>query len=171
MPAKIVIVFLCVTLELTCIVIGAETDTNIVGGPPEIGSAVIKQNHALEISRFTDRMFTRTTKSSPPQDNKSNLRSGCFESTTATELVPVLETQTIQVEVSKVSAQRVDGRVIPTKTLVDELAKPKPVILLKQGQQLDPFFLKMFKPDSVILQFSATQNAVPDYIAPTDQSH
>ncbi len=152
---------------------GVETETNTAGGPPELGVAVVVDGHTLEIRRFVERMVTRTTTSSLPPGVKIEAKEGSIGPTSSTEVVPVIETQIARVDATKVVARRIDGRTVSAKVLMDELAKPTPVILVKQGQQVEPLFSKMFKPESLVLLLppSTTPPTVaPNSTAPTTRS-
>ena len=105
-------------------------------GSPELAFAV-SDGHKLKVYRFHNIMERGTTKSltAPP----------------VTEVSPVLVTQIMQVDATDVVARRIDGRAVPQNVLLDELAEPTPVILGQENRLFDPHFLKLFKPESLLL--------------------
>jgi hypothetical protein len=151
---------------------GVEPETNTAGGPPELGVAVVVDGHTLELRRFVERMVTRTTTSNLPPGVKVEVKEGAIGPTSSTEVVPVVETQITRIDATTTVVRRIDGRAVSAKVLMAELAKPTPVILMKQGQQLNPLFSKMFKSESLVLLLpsSTTPTTVaPNNTAPTSR--
>ncbi|MCE9545517.1 MAG: hypothetical protein K8T25_08365 [Planctomycetia bacterium] len=148
----------------------AGPETNTTGGPPELGVSVAVDGHTLEIRRFVVRMVTRTTTADLPPGVKIEVKEGSIGPSSSTEVVPVVEMHITQVDATKVVARRIDGRAVSYKVLMDELVKPTPIVFLKQGQQLDPVFLTMFKPESLLLVLPSSTpspSVVPNNVAPT----
>jgi hypothetical protein len=151
---------------------GVEPETNISGGPPELCVAVIVDDHTLELSRFVERMVTRTTTSNLPPGVKAEVKEGSLGPTSNTEVVPVVETRITRVDATTITAWRIDGRAVSVKVLMAELAKPSPVILVKQGRKVDPLFAKMFKADTLVLQLSSSTTpptVAPNSTTPSDE--
>jgi hypothetical protein len=124
---------------------------------PKLAVAVAVDNQTVELRQYVERMVTRTTylKSSPYSPTKGNTN------TQFTEVVPVVETQTTRTVISQFSARRIDGRPVAQKLLADELRRPTAVIIFPQGEQLDPLFAKMFKPETLILLSPVTRAPGP----------
>ena len=174
MGIKWVVALLCVLAGSVAVPIGvgAEPDGDAMAGPPELGVAVVVNGRTLELRRFIERMVTRTTTSGLPPGVKIEVKTGIIEPASSTDVFPVVETHIMQIDATKVVARRIDGRVVSFKVLMDELAKPTPVVLAKQGRQVAPLFLKMFKPESLILLFPSSTpptTVVPDYMAPANR--
>jgi hypothetical protein len=115
-------------------------------------------------------MVTRTITSSLPPGVKVEVKEGSIGPTSSTEVVPVVETQITRVDVTTIGARRIDGRAVSAKVLIVELANPAPVILVKQGQKVDPLFSKMFKPDSLMLlvpSSTTTPTVAPNSTTPS----
>lgn len=152
---------------------GAEPEANAMAGPPELGVAVVVDGRFLEVHRFVERMVTRTTTSNLPPGVKIEVRAGTIGPASSTEVVPVVETQIARMDATKVMAQRIDGRGVSSKVLVGELTRPTPVILARQGQQVDPLFSNMFRPESLVLLLPSPTTppatVVPDYTAPASR--
>jgi hypothetical protein len=121
------------------------------GSPPEVAVAVMVDGPKFEIHRFGERMVTVTHRSALPPGVKVQVTSGTVEPQVTTKVVPVVEETIAQFHAADVVARRVDGREISLETLRNELSKPSPVLWLKNGQRLSPFFAKLFKPDSIVL--------------------
>lgn len=157
-------------IAVLCALVGSvpanagEPETDAAGGPPELGVAVVVDGHTLELRRFVERMVTRTTSNLPP-GVKVEVKEGSIGPTSSTEVVSVVETQITRVDATTTVARRIDGRAVSAKVLMAELAKPTPVILMKQGQHLDPLFSKMFKSESLVLLLSST---TPTTVAPSN---
>lgn len=144
---------------------GAESKASVMAGPPELCTAVAVNGHTIEVRRFVERAVTRTTIPNLPQDVRIEIKGGTIDRASSPEVVHVVEVRTTQMEAVRVMAWRVDGRAVSHEVLMKELARPTPVVLAKHGQQVDPIFLRMFQPESLILLFpSAT--APPTTVAP-----
>lgn len=148
---------------------GAETEAGFVAGPPQLGVAVAVDDRVLEIRRFVERMVTRKTVAHLPAGVKIEMKTGTIGPVSSTKIVPVLETHRTRIDVTKVVACRVDGRMVSLKTLLAELERPTPVILARQ-HQLDPLFSKMFKPESLVLRFLVEEEDVPATIPPSEKA-
>lgn len=152
---------------------GAEPKANIMSGPPELGAAVVVDGHTLEVRRFVERMVTRTTTSNLPPGVKVEVKEGSIGPASSTEVVPVVETHITRIDATKVVARRIDGRAVSSKVLMEELARLTPVIFVKQGQQVDPLFSKMFKPESLMLLLpspTTPPTVAPNSTAPVSRS-
>jgi hypothetical protein len=151
---------------------GAEPEANTMGRPPELGVAVVVHGRFIEVRRFVERMVTRTTTSNLPPGVKIEVKAGSIGPASSTEVVAVVETHVTRIDGTAVVAQRIDGRAVSSKVLMDELARPTPVVLGKQGQQVDPLFLKMFRPESLVLRLPSSTTPpptmVPNYTAPAN---
>lgn len=142
MCIKQIAVFLCMAIPIVTLAgVHSKPEAHTVGEPPELGVAVVADGHILLIYRFVEHRFTRTISPAGPQPH--------------TEIVPVTATCTTRADARKVVARRVDGRMVPYKVLMKELAKPTPVIFAKKDQQVNPLFAKMFKSESLVLLLSA----------------
>jgi len=102
-----------------------------------------------------------------PPGVKIEARAGDIAIGGTTEAVAVVETHSYRMDATKIVVRYIDGRAVPYKVLMDELAKPTAVLLAKQGQQVAPLFSKLFRPESLVLPFPTSQEGVPDYVAPT----
>jgi len=107
--------------------------------PPELGIAVAVDGRMLEIQQFAHNMGQRISMSNttPP--------------TQIIEMVPFVSALVCRIDATTVVARRIDGRAVSTKDLMDELAKPTPIVFAKPGEQLNPPFAKLFKPESLVL--------------------
>jgi len=132
-------------------VVGAEGEPHATTGPPELGIAVVVDGRALEVRRYVKRMVTRTTTSALPRGIRVEATRGTIGPASRTEVVPVIEVHITRVDSTKVVARRIDGREVSRQVMMDELARPTPVVVAKQGQELDPWFAKVFKPKSLVL--------------------
>jgi len=138
--------------------------------PPEIGVAVVVDEHILEIRRFVDIPSTRTIFSGLPPAVKTETR---VESTIGTSIMQVEVTEIV----SSNQVRRIDGRTVSNDVLVAELAAPTPILIQKQSLQIDPLFSKIFNPESLVLLMptSTTPTAVgssgitSESVAPTTQ--
>ena len=148
------------------LVVAGEQDAKIVAGPPELGTAVIVDGRTLEVSRFVVRMVRRTTTSNLPPGITIEARAGDIAAASTTEVVPVVETHIYRIDATEILVRRIDGRAVPYKVLMDELAKPTAVLLAKQDQQVAPLFSKLFRSESLVLPFPTPTRGVPDYVAP-----
>jgi hypothetical protein len=129
-----------------------EPDPNVSDGPPELGIAHVVDGQTIELSRFVERMGTRTVYPESPPGGRLEAKSGGTAPTSVSEVASVVETQTLRTDATAIVARRVDGRMVPSKVLKDELAKPTAVILAStRGQRIDPVFSKLFKRDSLVL--------------------
>jgi hypothetical protein len=126
-----------------------------IAGPPEIAVASIKDGK-LEIQRFAKRSVTRSTDTKPGV--RVELQSGVIS---ATEVVSVGETHSLRLTLREVKAQRINGQDVSFDTLADELAKPTPVVLLFGSKVLDPIFVKIFNPATLILRLPAPKSRAP----------
>jgi hypothetical protein len=129
-----------------------EPTANSISGPPELGVAIAVDDNTIEVHRFIVRTGTRVTTPDVPQGVTFEGNKGTtFRPAPKVEQISVIETYTTRFDVTKVVARRIDGSVVYSKILVNELAKPTPIIYVKQGQKVDQFFSKMFKPESLVL--------------------
>jgi hypothetical protein len=117
-------------------------------GSPKLAVAVMVDSQTIEIRQFVERLGTRTTKAKPSPYSPNNGN----DNTQVTEVASVIETQTTRMDLAWFSARRIDGRPVAQKLLADELRRPTAVIIATQGGQLDPLFIKMFKPETLILR-------------------
>ena len=142
-------------------------------GPPELGVAVVVDGRDIEVRRFVERMVTRTTTSDLRPGVKIEMKAGTIGPASSTEVVPVVESHITRIDATKVVARRIDGRAVSTKVLMDELARPTPVILAKHDQQVDPLFSKMFKAESLVLLVPSSTTppptVVPAFTTPTNR--
>jgi hypothetical protein len=138
-------------------------EANSVRMPPEIGIAVAVDKDMVEIRRFVERRVTRTTQSSSPPGVTIEVRAGTIEPHARTEVVSVVEAQVTQTEASRVVVRRINGRLVPYKELVVELAGDTPVVLAKPGQQIDPLFSRMFNPETLVVSLPSS---APPTVAP-----
>ncbi len=142
----------------------AEQEVAAVAGPPELRVVVALDGRTLEVRRFVNRMVTRTTAPPLPPGVTIKMNTGSITAPTTSEVVPVIETQITRIDAATVVARRIDGRAVSYKVLMGELAKPTPIIVAKPGQQVDPLFATMFKPDSLVLSWPAL--TAVDFSAP-----
>jgi|GEM_PF-5252885 hypothetical protein len=152
-----------------------EAGTNTVAGPPELAVAVFADGHFVEVRRFVTRMVRRTTTSNLPPGLKIEVKRGTMEPASSTEVVPVVETHITRIDATKIVARRIDGRAVSSNILAEELARPMPVVLVKQGQPVDPLFLTIFKPDSLMLLLPSSSGTppptmLPDYMVPGNRA-
>ena len=142
-----------------------EPKATTMGGPPELCTAVAVNGHIVEVRRFVERAVTRTIFPNVPQDIKIEMKAGTIQPASSTEVVHVVEARTTRIDAFRVKAWRIDGRMVSHEALMRELARPTAVIFAKQGQEVDPLFLKMFQPESLILLYSPA-TAAPPTVAP-----
>jgi hypothetical protein len=126
----------------------AQSEARMMEGPAEQRIAVVADGSSLNVSRFVRRMVERKTRNLPP-GVKVEVTKGSIP--TWTEVVPVFETQTSRIDATRVVARRVDGRLVPYKVMMAELARPTPVLFMEQDMRLDSRFTKMFKPETLVL--------------------
>lgn len=74
-----------------------------------------------------------------------------------------MQTNEFDLSEFQVVARRIDGGQVSRQSLVAALAKPTPVILVEAGEQIDPRFAKVFKPETLVLQWPSS---VPTVIVP-----
>ena len=131
-------------------------------GSAKLAVAVMVDSQTIELRQFVERMGTRTTKANPSPYSPNNGNAN----TQFTEVATVIETQTTRMDLAWFSARRIDGRPVAQKLLADELRRPTAVIIAN-GEQLDPLFAKMFKPETVILLSPAQRSTRASYPAPS----
>jgi hypothetical protein len=141
--------------------VNAEPETDTMAGPPELGVAVVVDGRFVEVRRFVKRMVIRTGTADVSPGVKIEVKAGTMGPASNTEVVPVVETHITRIDATKVVAQRIDGRAVSFKVLVDELARPTPVVLATQGQQVEPLFSKLFKPESLLLVLPSSATPPP----------
>ena len=144
-------VMLCALFSFVQTDPGGDQGTDVTAGPLELGVAVVVDGRTLEVRRFVERIGTRTIASRLPPGVKAEIRQGTMELSPSSEVVRVVETQSTRVDTATITVRRIDGRAVPVKTLMAELVKPTPVILLKTDQQVDPLFQELFKPEALVL--------------------
>jgi len=105
---------------------------------PEFAFAQATDDDALEVRYFAEK---EVFESSPGVAGKL-----------VTHSKRAVETRVATLDLKHVVAKRVDGRGVTSQALAEELAGEKPVLLITEGQQIDPLFLAMFKPDTLVLQ-------------------
>jgi len=157
---------LCALVGLTMVAAPAERNRPAESGPPEVGVAVITDGRTLEIHRFVEGTVTRKTVSSLPPGITVKPKAGSIGPSTTTEVVPIMQTEITRSDATKAVAWRVDGREIGVKELTESLAKPTPVIIARRWRTIDPIFLKVFKPDTLVLPLPNPPSDLPDYNAP-----
>ena len=136
----------------------AEPAAKIAEGPPELRIAVVAQGRTLKLSRYVQRQVTVTIEDETPAS-----RPNVFESAEPrTEQSTILEVQTNEFDLAqdRVVARRIDGAKVSRQSLVAALAKPTPVILVKAGEQIDPRFASVFKPETLVLQWPSSEPIV-----------
>lgn len=120
--------------------------------PPEFAIAVIADEQTLEIHRTVQRAVKRTT-------NQPNLKTGgergTLLPTTASEVVPVVETHVTSIDLASISARRIDGEVVSKEGLRRALKKQTPILVVKQGWRIEPLFAALIKPDSLVIELPA----------------
>lgn len=140
----------------------AQPVINAATGPPlELATAAVVGGRTLEIRRFVVRMVTRTTNDNLAAGVKIDVKEGDIR-TASTIVVPIIETQIIRIDATKVGARRIDGRAVPFNVLINELQELTPVIFAQHSLQVDPIFSKLLKADSLVLHlkpsFTTTNN-------------
>jgi len=136
----------------------AEPAAKIAEGPPELRIAVVAQGRTLKLSRFVQRQVTVTIEDKTPAS-----RPNVFESAEPrTEQSTILEVQTNEFDLAqdRVVARRIDGSQVSRQSLIAALAKPTPVILVKAGEQIDPRFASVFKPETLVLEWPSNPPTV-----------
>ena len=114
----------------------------------ELAIAVAVDGRTLEIRRQIERMVEEQV-----VDDAPTYRSRTAETPSSRiRLRPLIETHSTPLDVTTVAAQRIDGRNLSYKVLIQELKIPTPVVFLREGQQLDSIFSQMFKPETIVLQ-------------------
>lgn len=168
MGIRWIVVLLCALVSSVVVSVGAgaEPEAKTQTGPPELGVAVTIDGRTLEVRRFVERMVTRTTTSNLPPGVKIEVKAGSIGPASSTEIISVLEPLVTRIDANKVIARRIDGSAVSTKVLMDELASPTPVILAKQGQQVDPLFSKMFMPKTLVLLVVPPATTPPSTVVP-----
>jgi hypothetical protein len=146
MCPKQIAALLCVLLGFVPTTANAQSEPSAAGAPPGLVIAVAVNDHTLEIRLVVERMVTRTTTATLPADVKIEARKGSIGPTTTTEVVPVFEERITRFNISDIVAQRVDGTAVSDEALVAAITKPTPIILVRRGQQVDPRYVKIFKP-------------------------
>ena len=169
MCIKRIAALLCVLVGFVPVTTSAQSEPSAASIPPGLVIAVAVNDHYLEIRRIVERMVTRTTTATLPTDVKIEARKGSTGPATTTEVVPVSEEHITRFNISNIVAQRIDGAAVSDKALMVAIAKPTPIILVRRGQQVDPLYLKMFKPETLVLQLPAPQTGIPNFPAPANR--
>ena len=135
-----------------------EAMATVTGGPPELGLALAVDGQTLEIYEFsTHRVIRRTVAPAPPGVTFF----GNLGPEVKFEQLPVFETRVSRVDATKVVAQRVDGRAVPSATFMRELATRTAVVFTTPGVRIDPVFMKMLKPETLVLSFPLPTPELP----------
>lgn len=167
--------FLFCALITTVLTSADETETNTSTFPrdlPELRVAVAVDDDVIKICQFVVPMDTYVTSGVMVEMKEGTIGP-------PTEAVPSIMTFCTYIDATAIIARRIDGRAVPVKDLMAELAKPTPVIFVNQGLRVDPLFSTMFKPDSLVLSTTSQiiaptsttpQTAVPS-ISTTSSNH
>jgi hypothetical protein len=169
MCAKRIVALLCALVAFVPVTANAQAEPSAVGAPPGLVIAVAVNDHTLEIRRIAERMVTRTTTATLSAGVKIEARKGSTGPATTTDVVPVSEEHITRFNISNIVAQRIHGTAVSDKALMAAIAKPTPIILVRRGQQVDPLYVKMFKPETLVLQLPAPQTGVPNFQAPANR--
>ena len=170
MCTKRIAVLLYLLVGLVSSLNSAEIDPNevTISGPPELAAAILIDDHTIEIHRFIKRTSTTVTTLDQPEGLK--ILKGTVEIPKTVEQHTFFETYMSRYDATKVVARRIDGRVISFKILKEELSKKTPIVLVNKGQQVDPFFVKTFSPETLVLltqSFSPLPTGLPNSTTPT----
>jgi hypothetical protein len=109
----------------------------------------------IEISMIAERWVTEEI----IEEGPTLASTGVKQPTRRVQTRPVTETYTQQLRASAVTCRRVDGKEVPTKTMLQELASERPAIFSPDGKMIDPRFAKMFQPTTLVLSFRSSTSA------------
>lgn len=134
-----------------------ETKTEVTSWDevPVLAVAVVLNDRTIGVYRVVKRMVTET------RTQKTQTQNGTEWKTYTTE-VPIWETHLTQFDIDKIAVQRVDGSSISRKDVMARLATRMPVVFLERSEQIDPFFAKMFLPETLVLSLPAPVDELPD---------
>jgi hypothetical protein len=91
-------------------------------------------------------------------DGRLELRKFAIRPTTSTRAVPGVGTGGMRVDIAAIAVRRIDGRSVSAEDILVELAKPAPVMLVKQEQKVDPSLFS----GMLVLQLPTLSTAIPD---------
>jgi len=131
--------------------------------PPELGAAVVTDDGEIELRRFVQRMVKRqVTETMPTYSDRAS------KPQKRTEMVAITEQAATSFHPSALVVRRVDGTAVIGKALFSALTNVAPVVIVKEAEDVDSFFLELFRPETLIVSVkSVSRVSRPSHKAPS----
>jgi hypothetical protein len=124
--------------------VAAQPPDPVPASAPEIAMATAGPRETIRIYRYVERLVSNleyeveSTERKPSLVEARTFRTVCRQES--------------EIAVAQISARCVNGRKLDQEALLSRITKPVAVLLIVRGQEVEPVFLQLAKPNTVILE-------------------